>query len=60
VPGRNAFARVLRDLGRLKKTEAEHRAVLEAYTRLLGAQHPHTLTSRNNLAAVLRAAGKSL
>ncbi len=32
--------------------------MLETNTRLLGAEHPDTLTSRNNLATTLRALGR--
>ena len=40
------------------EAEAKDRAVLEIRTRVLGAEHPDTLTSRNNLAAVLRDLGR--
>jgi Flp pilus assembly protein TadD len=45
-------------LGRLEEAEAENRAVLEIRTRVLGAEHPATLTVRNNLALVLRGLGQ--
>jgi len=43
------------DLGRLEEAEAEHRAELAICTRLLGAEHPDTLTSQKNLALALAA-----
>jgi low affinity Fe/Cu permease len=46
------------DLGRLEEAEAEHRAVLEIRRRVLGEEHPDTLTSRNNLASVLNGLGR--
>jgi len=45
-------------LGRLGEAEAELRAVLEARCRVLGEEHPSTLTSRNNLALVLGDLGR--
>ena len=35
-----------------------HRQVLDLRTEVLGAKHPSTLTSMNNLALVLRSQGK--
>ena len=58
LTSRDNLAVVLRDLGRLEEAEAEHRAVLEARTRVLGADHPDTLTSRHNLANVLSDPGR--
>ena len=49
LTSRSNLAEVLRGLGRLEEVEAEHRAALDACTRVLGAEHPDTLTSRNNL-----------
>ena len=46
LASRNNLAVVLSDLGRLREAEAEHRAVLEISTRLLGAEHPDTLSPR--------------
>jgi len=48
---------VLNGLGRLEEAEAELRAVLEI-RRVLGDEHPATLTSRNNLAGVLNGLGR--
>ena len=45
-------------MGRLDEAEAEHRAVLETQTRVLGPDHPDTLTSRSNLTLVLRDLGR--
>ena len=35
-----------------------HEQTLEDRTHILGSDHPHTLTSRNNLAEAYRAAGR--
>ncbi|NUR62955.1 MAG: tetratricopeptide repeat protein [Catenulispora sp.] len=51
-------AAMLRALGDFQNAEAEHRAVLEARLRTLGADHPGTLASRNNLALVLHDLGR--
>jgi tetratricopeptide (TPR) repeat protein len=45
-------------LGRLDEAEREHREVLAARTRLLGAGDQKTLTSRGNLAITLRSLGR--
>jgi hypothetical protein len=45
---------------RTTQAETEHRAVLEARTRILGADHPHTLASQDNHAYVLAALGQSV
>jgi tetratricopeptide (TPR) repeat protein len=55
---RGNLALALRGAGRLDEAEAEHRAVVEAMTRVLGADYPATLAGRGNLAGVLRAAGR--
>lgn len=34
-----------------------HRRALDSFERVLGMQHPHTLTSVNNLAGCMRALG---
>ena len=52
------LAGVLNGLGRLEEAEAELRAVLEIRRRVLGDEHPATLTSRNNLAGVLNGLGR--
>jgi hypothetical protein len=44
--------------GRLDEAEAEYRAVLEAFTRVLGADHPDTVDTRNNLGVVLETLGR--
>jgi hypothetical protein len=46
------------NLGRFEEAEAEERAVLDVVTRVLGAEHPFTLFSRNNLAGVLLGSGR--
>src|SRR3569833_2457582 len=40
------------------RSEAAHRATLEIQVRMLGIDHPDTLASRNNLAAILRDLGR--
>ena len=50
---RSNLAHVLYEQERLEEAEAEHRAVLEIRTRVLGPDHPDTLNSRSNLAHVL-------
>jgi tetratricopeptide (TPR) repeat protein len=57
LTSRNNLARALRKLGRLDEAAAEHRAVVQARTRILGPEHPDTLISRDNLANVLRDLG---
>jgi hypothetical protein len=37
----------------LEEAEAEHRTDLDTRIRVLGPEHPATLTSRNNLASVM-------
>ena len=39
--------------GDFKKAEAMHRRALKGYEKVLGAEHPHTLTSADNLGSVL-------
>jgi hypothetical protein len=60
LTSRNNLARARADLGRLEEADAEHRALLEARIGVLGAEHIHTLISRNDLADVLKTAGKSI
>lgn len=43
LANRNNVAAVLNTQGKLDEAEHEHRAVLDARTRLLGAEHPDTL-----------------
>jgi len=45
-------------LGRDRDAEAEYRQVLDARLRLLGPDHPDTLTTRHDLATVLYKQGK--
>ena len=42
-------------MGQLKDAEALYRRALEAHERTLGADHPDTLRSVNNLAICLKA-----
>jgi Flp pilus assembly protein TadD len=46
----NALAMVLQDAGAFAQARVLHQRVLAADIRLLGPDHPDTLTSRNNLA----------
>ena len=55
---RSNLALVLGDLGRLDEAGAEHGAVLETRTRVLGPDHFRTLNSRSNLAHVLYERGR--
>ena len=55
---RGNIALALRASGRLREAEAEHRAVVEAMTRVLGAEYPDTLAGRDNLASVLHDSGR--
>ena len=48
----------LRALGEYEEARKLQSEVLEASTRLLGAEHPDTLTAKANLAASLRALGE--
>ncbi|KAK4181990.1 hypothetical protein QBC35DRAFT_479490, partial [Podospora australis] len=45
-------------LGKYEEAEAMHRQALKLRTQVLGAEHPSTLTSMNNLALVLNSQGK--
>ncbi|KAL6904431.1 hypothetical protein GGI43DRAFT_320078 [Trichoderma evansii] len=45
-------------LGKYQDAESFSRQVLELRTKVLGAEHPHTLISMNNLAGVLYSQGK--
>ncbi|OLO58777.1 hypothetical protein BKH24_09835, partial [Actinomyces oris] len=44
--------------GRLDEAIALHEQNLTDHTRIQGPHHPHTLTTRNNLAIAYRAAGR--
>lgn len=47
-------------LGRYQSAEVAHRQVLEQRKAMLGKEHPHTLTSMNNVALALSDQGKSV
>ena len=53
-----AIAYALHGLGRGREVEPILREVVALRERVLGPEHPDTLTSRNNLALALRAEGK--
>lgn len=46
------------DSGRLNEAILLYEQTLENSTRILGPHHPHTLTSRTNLAEAYRATGR--
>ncbi|KAK4651792.1 P-loop containing nucleoside triphosphate hydrolase protein [Podospora pseudocomata] len=47
-----------RNLGKYEEAEQMHRQALQLKEKVLGKEHPATLTSMNNLAVVLRSQGK--
>jgi Tfp pilus assembly protein PilF len=49
---------VLERQGKYEETEAMHRRALKAREKVLGPEHPYTLTSVSNLGSVLRRQGK--
>ena len=49
----NNLALVLEKQGKYEEAEMMHREELELSQRILGKEHPSTLTSMNNLALVL-------
>ncbi|UEM24876.1 tetratricopeptide repeat protein (plasmid) [Skermanella mucosa] len=51
------LGRLNNERGAYADAEADYRRTVEARKRLLGAEHPDTLTSMNNLAETLRAQG---
>jgi tetratricopeptide (TPR) repeat protein len=53
LTSRSNLALALWDLGRHEEAAAEHRAVLDTRTRVLGVEHPDTMASRSNLALAL-------
>lgn len=57
MAARNNLAIALLQLGRLDEAAAEHRRVLDARRRSLGADHPDVATSLNNLAVASYLAG---
>ncbi|CUS10721.1 unnamed protein product, partial [Tuber aestivum] len=52
------LALTLQDQGKYEESETMHRRTLEKRKKILGPDHPHTLTSANNLANVLQDQGK--
>lgn len=54
----NNLALVLRSQGRYGEAEKMHRSELEVREKVLGPEHPSTLTSISNLAGALRSQGK--
>jgi tetratricopeptide (TPR) repeat protein len=53
------YASALDDNDQAAAAEPEYRAVIQVQERVLGADHPDTLKSRNNLATGLRVQGKN-
>jgi Tetratricopeptide repeat len=49
---------VLNRQGKHAEAEEIHRQTLKLYTKVLGAEHPSTLRSMNNLVDALRQQGK--
>lgn len=45
----NNLAVIFHHEGRLEESRELHKEVLETENRVLGADHPHTLTSKHNL-----------
>ncbi|KAK3938097.1 kinesin light chain [Diplogelasinospora grovesii] len=54
----NNLANVLDSQGKYEEAETMYRQALKLRTKVLGAEHPDTLTSINNLASVLDSQGK--
>ncbi len=54
----NNLALVLGDLGRYNEAEQMHRQAFELREKVLGREHPDTLTSMDNLAWTLRSLGR--
>ncbi|KAI9923368.1 hypothetical protein MW887_009938 [Aspergillus wentii] len=54
----NNLGSVLSSQGKYEEAEGTHRRGLEGYERVLGPEHPSTLTSVNNLGLVLSRQGK--
>ncbi|MEU0382767.1 tetratricopeptide repeat protein, partial [Streptomyces cyaneofuscatus] len=52
------LARALNELGRHQEAVDLHQRTLTDYERVLGPDHPNTLTSRSNLASALNAAAR--
>jgi Tfp pilus assembly protein PilF len=49
---------VLERQGKYEEAEAMHRQALRGYEKVLGPEHPDTLTSVNNVGLVLERQGK--
>jgi Tetratricopeptide repeat len=49
---------ILRDQGRYEEAEAMNRRALDGREKVLGREHPDTLTSVDNLTSVLQYQGK--
>lgn len=58
MTARNNLAATLRALGDLAGARKLHEQNLEIYERVLGSEHPNTLTTRNNLAWTLYEQGE--
>ncbi|KAI1330264.1 Tetratricopeptide repeat-domain-containing protein [Xylariaceae sp. FL0255] len=56
--GMDNLASVLDSQGKYEEAEKMHRQTLGLGEKVLGREHPDTLTSMNNLALVLRSQGK--
>ncbi|KAK8071889.1 ATP GTP binding protein [Apiospora saccharicola] len=56
----NNLAFVLDRQGKYGEAEQMHRQTLELRVKVLGQEHPDTLTNMNNLAFVLESQGKYL
>jgi hypothetical protein len=55
----DSLANAYRAAGRLDEAITLREQTLAARERVLGPDHPHTLTSRNNLASAYQAAGRA-
>ena len=49
---------MLESQGKYKEAEAIHQRALKGREKVLGLEHPHTLTSVSNLVSVLESQGK--
>ena len=58
IQGAAAIAYAYLSAGRITEAIALYEKVLTDSTRILGQDHPHTLTSRNNLAGAYRETGR--
>ena len=57
ISARNNLAVVLKDQGKLDEAKAMYERALAGRERTLGADHPHTLGTVNNLAGLLNQVG---